>query len=43
MEYIVNFHGEVLETTKGMYGPIAIIINFLMQFPDRVDVLGFIL
>ena len=41
LEYVVNFYGEMLEMTKGLYGPIAIVINFLMQFPDRVDVVGF--
>lgn len=29
-EYVVNFYGDVLEMTKGLYGPVAIIINFLM-------------
>ena len=27
VEYLVNFHGEVLETTKGLYAPIAIIMK----------------
>ena len=40
-EYIVNFYGEMLEGTKGLYGPIAIMLNFFMQFPERMDIVGF--
>ena len=42
-EYIVDFHNEILENTNGMYAPIATIMNFLMQFTERTDILGFVL
>jgi hypothetical protein len=42
-EYIVDFQNEILENTNGMYAPIAIIMNFLMQFTDRSDILAFVL
>lgn len=41
-EYIVDFQNEILENTNGMYAPIAIIMNFLMQFTDRSDILAFV-
>lgn len=42
-EYVVDFHNEILENTNGMYAPIATIMNFLMQYTDRADILGFVL
>jgi hypothetical protein len=42
-EYEVEFNNEILESTNGMYGPIATIMNFFMQFPERNDILSFVL
>lgn len=42
-EYVVDFQNEILENTNGMYAPIATIMNYLMQFTDRSDILSFVL
>ena len=42
-EFVVDFQSEILENTNGMYAPIATIMNFLMQFTERTDILVFIL
>lgn len=42
-EYVVEFNSEILESTNGMYSPIATIMNFFMQFPERNDTLSFVL
>ena len=42
-EYEVDFLGEILEETKGLYGGLAYIINFLLQFNNKADILGFVL
>lgn len=34
--------GEIMLSQKGIYQPIATVINFLMEFPDRWDVQNFI-
>mgnify|MGYP006099707613 CR=1 FL=1 len=31
-EYVLEFSSEVLESTNGMYQPVATIVNFMMQF-----------
>jgi hypothetical protein len=40
---MVDFHGETLQSMNAIYSPVAIIINFFMQFTDKLDLLGYVL
>ena len=42
-EFEVEVLGDILAETQGLYPVCATIINFLMQFHDRPDVLGYVL
>ena len=42
-EYKVEFYGEILEETTEIYHSISVIINFFMQYIDRLEILGYVL
>lgn len=42
-EYTVQLQADILETAQGLYSPLATVINFLMNFRERPDIMGFVL
>ena len=40
-EYEVDHYGNLIRENKGIYGPSAILVNFLMEFPERPEILIF--
>lgn len=42
-EYTVQLQSDILEGAQGLYSPLATVINFLMNFRERPDIMGFVL